>query len=372
MKSPIELLFDTSGFPPRWTCGLWTPVHGWIHIVCDLLISGAYFAIPVILVWFLRKRKDVPFPAVFWLFGLFILSCGAGHLIDATLFWFPWYRLSALGKILIAVASWGTVVALIPVVPAALRLPGLKTVNEQLAREIEVRESVEAKLLQRNRDLEMLLHITSHDLRTPLRAIQNFSRLIEETSLPDNASNYFQRIRRGANRMDLLLDDIMTMCRVRQLDIGNASIPGHQLVTEALERLAWQPDQDPGTVKIITPLPDIHANVAWAITAVANLLSNARKFSGDAPPDVEIRGNGTNGLVIADRGPGVPEDQAEAIFQMFHRGVGRTIDGTGAGLAIVRTIAERHGGAAWMQPREGGGSEFFIRFSSEHANRTTQ
>ncbi|MGB1274891.1 MAG: sensor histidine kinase [Nannocystaceae bacterium] len=367
--NPIELLFDTSGFPPRWTCGQWTPLHGWIHIVCDLLIFGAYFTIPAILVWFLRKRKDVPFSAVFWLFGLFILSCGAGHLVDATLFWFPWYRFSAFGKIIIALASWGTVLALIPVVPAALRLPGLKTVNEQLAREIEVREGVEAKLLQRNRDLEMLLHITSHDLRTPLRAIENFSSLIEEIPLPDNAGNYFQRIRQGASRMDLLLDDITELSRARQLESSDAGTPGEKVVAAALERLAWHPEQDPGSVKIITPLPEIHANVAWAVTAVANLLSNARKFSGDAPPDVEIRGYRTNGLVIADRGPGVPEGQAETIFQMFHRGVGRTIKGTGAGLAIVRTIAERHGGAAWMQPRAGGGSEFFLSFESEHADR---
>ncbi len=372
MQNPLDLLFDTSGFPPRWTCGQWTDLHGWIHIVCDLLIFGAYFAIPVLLVWFLRKRRDVPFPTVFWLFGLFILSCGTGHLIDASLFWFPWYRLSALGKVVIAISSWATVLALIPVLPAALRLPGLQAINERLANEVKERKRAEEQLLQRNRDLEMLLHITSHDLRTPVRAIQNFSRLVEESSLDRQAAAHLQRVQRGADRMDKLLDDIMLMCRARQLDLASESIPASEVVAAALERIGWDPDTEPGTVKIITPLPDLRANRAWATTALANLLSNARKFCGDVPPNVEIRGYGDNGIVIADRGPGIEPGHEDTIFQMFSRGVGRTIDGTGAGLAIVRTIAERHGGAAWAAPRQGGGAEFYLTFDNNHAHGTTK
>ncbi len=370
MINPLELLVDTSGFPPRWYCGQWTELHGWIHIVCDILIFAAYFTIPAILLVFLRKRRDFPFPTVFWLFGLFILSCGTGHLIDATLFWFPWYRVSALGKIIIAIASWCTVLALIPVLPAALRLPGLQAINERLAEEIKVRERAEVQLRQRNRDLEMLLHITSHDLRTPVRAIQNFSRLVEETPLEAGAEDYLRRIQRGAHRMDQLLDDIMLMCRARQLEVGSESTPAASLVQAALERIGWDPHHDPGNVKIVTPLPELRANAAWATTAIANLLANARMFSGDAPPDVEIRGHGPNGLVVADRGTGIDPAHVEAIFQLFARGVGRTIEGTGAGLAIVRTIAERHGGAAWAAVRPGGGSEFFLTFGEEDANRT--
>jgi signal transduction histidine kinase len=71
---------------------------------------------------------------------------------------------------------------------------------------------------------------------------------------------------------------------------------------------------------------------------------------------------------VRDRGPGIAPEQAERIFQLFQRAVGREIEGTGAGLAIVRQIAERHGGSAWVEPRRGGGSEFIITFGDSKAS----
>jgi len=71
------------------------------------------------------------------------------------------------------------------------------------------------------------------------------------------------------------------------------------------------------------------------------------------------------GLIVRDRGIGVEPDQAQRIFQLFYRAVGREVSGTGAGLAIVQQIAHRHGGRAWVQPRDGGGSEFVLVFGSQ-------
>jgi signal transduction histidine kinase len=108
----------------------------------------------------------------------------------------------------------------------------------------------------------------------------------------------------------------------------------------------------------------------WATQAIYNLIANALKFSreGEAP-DVEVapyrpEGPGRNavGIVVRDRGPGIAPEHTERIFQLFQRAVGREVEGTGAGLAIVRQIAERHGGSAWVEPRQGGGSEFIITF----------
>ena len=113
-------------------------------------------------------------------------------------------------------------------------------------------------------------------------------------------------------------------------------------------------------------LPRIRADRRWATQAVQNLVSNALKYTVEGvPPHVEIggfRGPEGVGLVVRDRGMGVPPDYAERIFQLFQRAVSRKIEGTGAGLAIVKRVAERHGGRAWVLPREGGGSEFFITF----------
>ena len=69
-------------------------------------------------------------------------------------------------------------------------------------------------------------------------------------------------------------------------------------------------------------------------------------------------------MIVGDRGPGVAPEHAERIFDLFQRAVGRDIEGTGAGLAIVRRIAERHGGQVWCQPREGGGTEFWLGFGA--------
>ncbi len=136
-------LFDTSGFPPRWTCGQWSEAHGWLHILSDLAIFGAYSAIPLTLVYFLRRRRDVPFVPIFGLFAAFIILCGLTHLIEATIFWHPWYRLSGLLKVITAVVSWLTVAALFKVIPQALSLPGLAKVNRLLRLEISERQLVE-------------------------------------------------------------------------------------------------------------------------------------------------------------------------------------------------------------------------------------
>ena len=122
MLNFLEKLFDTSDFPARWVCGQWESFHGWLHIISDLAVWSAYFAIPFILLIFVRKRRDFPFPRIFWLFGAFILACGTVHLLEATIFWWPVYRLSAIAKFVTAIVSWATVFALISAIPNALSL----------------------------------------------------------------------------------------------------------------------------------------------------------------------------------------------------------------------------------------------------------
>lgn len=127
-------LLDTSDFPPRWECGEWSATHGWVHIVSDLLVFGAYFLIPVVLIQIVRRRRDLPFSGLFWVFALFIVACGATHLIEATIFWQPWYRLSALAKATTAVVSWAAVIGLALCVPKIVALRGPETAAEHAVR----------------------------------------------------------------------------------------------------------------------------------------------------------------------------------------------------------------------------------------------
>ena len=115
-------LLDVSDFPPRWHCGTWSDFLGWLYIGSDIAIWLSYFIIPVIIIWFIQKKPEVPFLPVFWLFGAFILLCGSTHLIDAVIFWWPAYRVNAVVKFMTAIVSFLTVFALIRDLPKALNI----------------------------------------------------------------------------------------------------------------------------------------------------------------------------------------------------------------------------------------------------------
>lgn len=123
-------------------------MHGWVHIVSDLLISAAYTAIPIVLAYVVLRRTDTPFPRLIWLFFTFILACGTVHLIEAVVFWVPVYRVSAIAKVITAIVSWATVCALVPVARQVffLRSPKeLEAVNRLLQAEISERQAAEEK-----------------------------------------------------------------------------------------------------------------------------------------------------------------------------------------------------------------------------------
>ncbi len=159
-------IFDTSDFPPRWYCGQWSAALGWTHIVSDLLIFGAYSAIPLTLAFFIRKRRDMPFPKIFWLFSAFIFACGVGHLIEAAIFWWPAYRVAAVSKAATALVSWATVLALLPILPKALNLPSVYLINKELRKEI-MEHSKAVKNLQEKQ----------HELTEANEELERFNRL---------------------------------------------------------------------------------------------------------------------------------------------------------------------------------------------------
>lgn len=144
-------LFDSADWPPRWHCGKWTGLHGWIYIVSDLLIWGAYFAIPLILLRFImERRRQQRSVTLLLLFAAFILACGSTHFLDAIAFWIPVYRLSALMRAVTAIISWITVFSLIRVLPYASSLKDPRL----LEAEIEMRRKAEAELQLKNELLE--------------------------------------------------------------------------------------------------------------------------------------------------------------------------------------------------------------------------
>jgi PAS domain S-box-containing protein len=173
----LTRLFDTSDFSPRWHCGIWTPGHGWLHILSDLGVWSAYVAIPCVIGYFVVRRRDVPFRTVFLLFGAFILACGTTHLMEAIIFWWPAYRLAGLVKLATAVISWATVVALVPIVPKALAMRSA----DELKREIEARKNVETELQRNNTDLERRVAERTRELTRAVAAIAAERELLRTT-----------------------------------------------------------------------------------------------------------------------------------------------------------------------------------------------
>jgi two-component system sensor histidine kinase/response regulator len=143
-------MLDTSSFVPRRLCGDWSTELILLHNVSDGVIWLSYLAIPLVLVYFVRRKRDVPFPWIFWLFGAFIILCGTTHLMEVVLFYWPNYRLAGLIKLATALVSLGTVMALVPITPLALSMRS----PQELEREIAERQRAEEarQRLQLERD----------------------------------------------------------------------------------------------------------------------------------------------------------------------------------------------------------------------------
>lgn len=169
MMDWLRKLFDTEGFPARWNCGsAWTPELGWTHIISDIVIWGSYTAIPIVLAIFVLRRKDAPFPKIFWLFVAFIFLCGTVHLVEAVIFWEPVYRLSALVKSATAIVSVATVCALIPVMPQALSLRS----QDDLEQEVQRR----TKSLQESESLQrVMMSELDHRVKNNITAIMSLA-----------------------------------------------------------------------------------------------------------------------------------------------------------------------------------------------------
>jgi PAS domain S-box-containing protein len=160
MKEFLEKLFS-SDFMPHGYCYLWKPGLVWLHVLSDALIAMAYFSIPVTLVYFIRKRRDLPFHWMFVSFGMFILACGATHTMEVWTLWHGTYWLSGAIKVVTAIASVPTAILLVQIVPQMLALPSPKAMRLEIAE----RKRVEGALHQANNELERKVLERTTELR---------------------------------------------------------------------------------------------------------------------------------------------------------------------------------------------------------------
>ena len=122
MNSILDNLFR-GDFMPHGHCYLWTPEILWLNVVSDIVISLAYFTIPLAIYYFVKQRSDIKFKGIFTLFSLFILCCGITHLVSIWVIWQGYYGVHGISKGITAVVSLATVLYIIKEMPLALKLP---------------------------------------------------------------------------------------------------------------------------------------------------------------------------------------------------------------------------------------------------------
>lgn len=243
--------------------------------------------------------------------------------------------------------------------------------RERGAREVrELHESLERRVAERtamleqaNRELEAFSYSVSHDLRSPLRAINGFAHLLAEhaeASLDEEGRDMLGRIERGATRMGQLIDDILHFSRVSRVDMAHAEIGLDSLVASVAADLL---DQYPGTQLDIAPIGRVRGDPAMLRQVFANLIGNALKFSSRAEqPRVDIHVamfDGVPAICVRDNGVGFDMAHADRLFGVFQRMHGiDEFPGTGVGLAIVKRIVERHGGRIRVDASPGQGATF--------------
>ncbi len=366
---------DPTGFPARWNCGEWSPPLGYLHIVSDLLIWSAYMAIPIVIASYTLRRRDVLFPAVAWLFAGFIFACGTTHLIEAIIFYTPIYRLSGIFKLGTAAVSWATVIALIPLVPKAIKIPGIHRMNQRLAEEILEHERTERELRAaqelmdaKNRELEQFAYSVSHDLRSPLVTIRNLLNVMERDAAAgrtDRNAELLTLATRTATRMSDTVEDLLELSRAgtpltarEPVDLGDAARDAVEARRPDLERLGF-------VVRIAPDLPRISADRARVRQIFDNLVGNAIKYAaGVDAPQLEFSAKMTQddvSICIRDNGPGIPKRHHDRVFRLFER-LDNDSEGTGVGLALVQRAAEVMGGRVWLDSDEGRGCAFWLVF----------
>jgi signal transduction histidine kinase len=206
------------------------------------------------------------------------------------------------------------------------------------------------------RSHQNLLANASHELRSPLARLKMAVALLDEAS-PAERARLRREIHTNIGELDALVEEVLLASRLDAATPLDAHAPVSLLALAAEE--AARVGATVEGQEMLLP-----ADERLVRRAVRNLLENARRYAGSGiEVSVQAQADGSADIAVADRGPGVPEPLRERIFEPFFRlpGHAEREGGVGLGLSLVRQIAQRHGGTAFCEGREGGGSRFVIR-----------
>ncbi len=255
------------------------------------------------------------------------------------------------------------------------------TMRKEMAQELEshaqLLEQANSELQLRNQELDEFTYIASHDLQEPLRKLIAFSDVLRE----DMAANDQKEVHRdleiiasAAQRMQTLVKDLLALSRSGRQSMAWEEVDLSDCVDLVMDTLEVRVREQRAVVEQDS-LPAVMGDRTLLVQLYQNLISNALKFQGDAPPRIRITAEKLEEdwiLGVVDNGIGIKSEYAEQIFAPFKRLHGRgEYEGTGIGLAICRKIVERHGGKIWVESAPGEGAHFKFTMGAQEGETGT-
>ena len=376
----FQELLGERGLAPHGYCLLWDPALIWTHVISDALIGLSYFSIPIVIARFLTRRRDVEFSWVVWMFAAFIMACGTTHFMSILVLWVPAYGLEGILKLVTAIVSVITAVALWPLLPRAIAVPSpaqLQRVNAELETRITERDAALAALelerQERERTAEMLRQAQkmeavgqltggiAHDFNNLLTIIMaNLDRANRLADGNERVIKSLENARTGAERAATLTDRLLSFARKQPLrptwnDLNEIVVESRELLERSLGG---------GINLALTLFPHsvrVETDRNQTENAILNLAINAR----DAMPDggqitisTQVEGNNAV-LCVSDSGQGMPPELIDRVFEPFFttKPVGQ---GTGLGLSQVYGFAKQSGGDVSIESSLGSGTSVCI------------